>query len=294
MKMDEALNDFLGYIASEKGLAKNSIAAYGRDGASLCQFLRTRHVEHFHEVKERDLLDFFLSRQEYASSSNVRCLIAIKVLFRFLKREGVIPTDIAFYLETPKLWQLIPDVLSLDEMESLLQKVGTGTETGARDLAMLEVLYGSGLRVSEVCTLQLQSIDESFIRVKGKGSKERLVPIGKKALAAVDHYLLHYRDKYDSEKENTLFVNGKGRPLSRITVWKMVKEYAKEAGLKKNISPHTFRHTFATHLLDKGADLRVIQEMLGHSNIGSTDRYTHVSGAHLQKAFQDFHPRLKP
>ncbi|MFQ5729368.1 MAG: tyrosine-type recombinase/integrase, partial [Waddliaceae bacterium] len=162
---------------------------------------------------------------------------------------------------------------------------------GARDKAILELLYSSGLRVSEVCTIQIYDVDDEYVKVFGKGQKERLVPLGQCALAAIDHYLLYYRSQYDSEKEKALFVTKKGRPLDRISIWRMIKSHAKKAGITKSISPHTLRHSFATHLLDNGAELRVIQEMLGHANINSTERYTHVSRAHIQKAFTAFHPR---
>ena len=160
-----------------------------------------------------------------------------------------------------------------------------------RDRAILELLYASGLRVSEVCGLKLYDLDDQFVRVQGKGSKERLVPLGQKALQAVDEYLKHCRDRFESEKQLALFVTKRGNPIDRIGVWHMIKKYAKQAGIVKNISPHTLRHSFATHLLDNGADLRVIQEMLGHASISSTDRYTHISRSRLQESFEQFHPR---
>ena len=232
-----------------------------------------------------------LTDQNYATSSISRNLISIKVLFRFLKRERIINNNVALYLETPKLWQLIPEVLSLDEVERLLQQPDPNHPYGARDKAILELLYASGLRVSEVCCIKINDVDDDCVRAFGKGSKERLVPLGKHALAAIDHYLNIFRDQVDSEKQKALFVTKGGKPIDRVSVWRMIKDYAKKAGITKNISPHTLRHSFATHLLDNGAELRVIQEMLGHASITSTDRYTHVSKAHVQKAFDAFHPR---
>ena len=190
-----------------------------------------------------------------------------------------------------KIWQLIPEVLSCTEMVSLLEAPDKDTLIGSRDKAILEVLYACGLRVSELCSLKIYDVDDVYVRVLGKGMKERVIPIGEAAIQAIDHYLHHYRSQYDSEKLQELFVSTRGKPLDRIQVWKMVKGYAKKVGIVKNISPHTFRHSFATHLLDNGADLRVIQEMLGHASISSTDRYTHISKSHLQQSFEAYHPR---
>jgi len=291
--MDSDLEEFHIYLASEKGLAVNSLEAYQRDVHAFASFLEQRGINRIETVTQQNIVDFLahLHHQDYASSSICRNLVAIKVLFRFLKRERRIDTNVALYLETPKLWQLIPEVMSYDEVEQLLEQPDTNMPMGARDKAILEVLYGSGLRVSEVCGLDLYSIGESAVRVMGKGSKERIVPIGEKALAAVDHYLGKYRDLWDSEKQQALFVTKSGRRISRHTVWQMIKDYARSAEITKNISPHTLRHSFATHLLDNGAELRIIQEMLGHSSISSTDRYTHISQSRLHSAFESFHPR---
>lgn len=290
--VQEELLDFLSYIASEKGLAQNSIEAYRRDITAFGKYLASQRIYSFSQVQELHIIQFLshLKCQGYATSSIARGLIAIKVLFRFLKREGIVQTNNALYLETPKLWQIIPEVLTGEEIDQLLKQPDGSTFVGARDKAILEMLYGSGLRVSEMCTLEINAVDDTFVRVKGKGSKERLVPMGSKALSAVDHYLLHYRDGFDS-KQSTLFVTKKGKPIDRVTVWKMIKCYARSAGITKNISPHTLRHSFATHLLDNGADLRVIQEMLGHATISSTDRYTHISRTKLKESFEIFHPR---
>lgn len=217
-------------------------------------------------------------------------LIAIKVFFRFLKKEGILSCDIACYFETPKMWQMIPDVLQIHEVEALLSEPMTEDAIGARDKAILELLYATGMRVSELCSLKIHDLSDTFVKVKGKGKKERLIPVGKKAIQAVDHYLLHFRGEV-KEESSPLFVSSRGNPIDRVTVWSQVKKYAKKAGITKEISPHTLRHSFATHLLEGGADLRLIQDMLGHEDIGTTDRYTHVSGAKLRAAFKAFHPR---
>ena len=291
--MDREVDEFLSYIASEKGLSQNTIQAYQRDSLSFLKFLRNLEKTSFKQVQKEDIVDFLadLNYKNYAISSVCRALVTIKVLFRFLKRENMIDDNVALYLEIPKLWQLIPEVLSYEEVERLLSKPNPDSSLGARDHAILELLYSSGLRVSEVTTLGIYDVDDTYVRVFGKGSKERLVPIGKKALSAIDHYLHQVRSAFDSQEMKNLFVTKSGKPMDRILIWRMIKKYARLAGISKNISPHTLRHSFATHLLDNGADLRVIQDMLGHASISSTDRYTHISRTHLQEAFDKFHPK---
>ena len=288
--LDEGVEDFLLYIGSEKGLSPKTLEAYTRDIQGLTRFLRASGVRNFPAVKQEHMLSYMgqLRQKGYASASICRALMAFKVLFRFLKRERIIKDNILLYLESPKLWQLIPEVLRSDEVDALLEAPDVDTRLGARDAAVLKVLYASGLRVSELCGLKVNDVDDSFVRVMGKGSKERLVPIGKPAIAAIDHYLLHHRGESDDKH---LFLSKRGRRMDRVAIWKRVKHYAKEAGIEKNISPHTLRHSFATHLLDNGADLRIIQEMLGHASISSTDRYTHVSRSRLKESFDRFHPR---
>lgn len=276
------LPDFIAYLRSEKGLSAHTIEAYGSD---IEAFLNKEYGLDV-EAVIRHLAD--LKAAGFASSSVARKLISLKVYLRFLFREKILHQNVSALLETPKLWQLIPEVMSQSEVTRLLEAPDTATFHGVRDRAILEVLYGSGLRVSELCALTLYSIDETCVKVLGKGGKERIVPIGKKAIHAVDRYLVHYRDQFQGE---ALFVTQNGKPVDRTAIWRMIKSYAKKAGIQKNISPHTFRHSFATHLLDHGADLRVIQEMLGHSHIATTDRYTHVTPTRLQAAFAKFHPR---
>jgi len=247
-------------------------------------------VKDWKSVESQTILSFLSSLQEknYASSSICRILVSIKVFFRFLKKEGEVSLDLGRYFETPKLWQLVPEVLSMEEVEALLAQPQTADFLGARDKAALELLYATGMRVSELCKLHLSDLNDQFVKVKGKGKKERLIPVGKKAIAAVDHYLLHFRGAGESP---FLFLSPRGKPISRVTLWGRVKIYGKAAGIAKTISPHTLRHSFATHLLENGADLRLIQDMLGHEDIGTTDRYTHVTGSRLKNAFKSFHPR---
>jgi len=285
------IEDFLFYLASERGLSKNTIEAYQRDLAHFTEVLQKRGVDSLAAVKEGEILAFLdrLKQKQLASSSIYRAMVVLKSLFRFLRRERIIQSEETLYLDTPKIWQLIPEVLTEQEIQELLHAPNSEDPIGARDRAILEVLYASGLRVSELCNLNIPDVGD-FIRVKGKGGKERLVPIAKSALAHVDHYLLHFRGSA-GEKNEALFVSNKGIRLDRIAVWERVKFYAKKINLSKSISPHTLRHSFATHLLENGADLRVIQEMLGHASIATTDRYTHVSQKYLTEAFSKFHPR---
>jgi integrase/recombinase XerD len=217
-------------------------------------------------------------------------LAAAKVFFRFLKKEGEISLDLGRYFESPKIWQLIPEVLSCEEVESLLAQPKVDDFQGARDRAILELLYATGMRVSELCALRICDLNDTFVKVRGKGKKERVVPVGRKAIEAVDYYLTHYRTEV-KEDNAPLFVSPRGKPIDRVTIWSRVKVYAKSAQIGKSISPHTLRHSFATHLLENGADLRLIQDMLGHEDIGTTDRYTHVTGNRLKTAFNKFHPR---
>ncbi len=291
MDAQRALIDFLDHLRSERGLSPNTIESYGRDVAAFSAHLQADGKSTFEEATAESIYAFLhqLKAKEYASSSLSRMLIAIKVFFRFLKKEGLIAQDIAKHFETPKIWQLIPESLSLEEMEDLLRQPQDKDAAGARDKAMLELLYATGMRVSELCFLRISDISDDFVKVRGKGRKERLIPVGKTAIAAIDHYLIHYRGK--AESSEPLFLSRKRQPISRVWIWSRIKAYAKAAGIRKSVSPHTLRHSFATHLLENGADLRLIQELLGHEDISTTDRYTHVAGNRLKNAFKAFHPR---
>jgi len=289
-KVQAEVQDFLSYIASEKGLALNTIHSYQRDLEAFLSFVQTKGASSLPQITTHHIIDFLshLQHHQYASASICRALIAIKVFFKFLSRENLISANISLHLESPKLWQLIPEVLTYEEVEKLLQQHDLSTREGARNKAILEVLYASGLRVSELCALDINHVDDISLRVMGKGSKERMVPIGQAAVDAIDHY-----SKFrDATPEQALFLNQRGKRIDRITVWKIIKECSRAAHINKNISPHTLRHSFATHLLENGADLRVIQEMLGHASISSTERYTHLSRSALQDAFEAFHPRM--
>ena len=293
LKIELEIQDFVDYIASEKGLSSHTIEAYSRDVVSFAKLLEKLGIDSF-TSSSTDHIEMFikdLKLKGLADASICRAFMSIKVLYRFLHREGLISSNITQSLQAPKIWQLIPEVLSYDEVLQLLKLPNVTTEQGALEKAILEVLYACGLRVSELCSLNIHSVDDTFLKVMGKGKKERLVPMGKEALFAIDHYLMHYRGLYDSENEIALFLNNRGKRIGRISIWKMIKDLAKKAAIYKNISPHTLRHSFATHLLDNGADLRIIQEMLGHKSITSTERYTHISSSKLINQFDSFHPR---
>jgi integrase/recombinase XerD len=291
--MQHWIEDFLCYLGSEKGLAQNTLISYRRDIEIFTTLLKRSEISSFDRVREEDVVSFLsaLKKRQYATSSICRAMVAVKMLFRFLKREKGVEKDVTQHLDSPRLWQLIPEVLTVVEVEMLLNAPETSTPIGARDKAVLQVIYASGLRVSEVCGLNLHDVGDQVVRVSGKGGKERIVPIAKMAVDAIDHYLVHHRPHVDHEKGEPLFVSEKGKRIDRTLVWKRIKFYAALARIGKEISPHTLRHSFATHLLENGADLRVIQEMLGHSSISTTDRYTHISQRHLTEAFKAFHPR---
>lgn len=287
---DEALKDFLSYIGSERGLAHNTLKAYGKDLCHLGTFLQERGIKTLSEIDERTLFSFLEKRKScgLSSSTLARNSIALRVFFRFLKREVYLDSNLAHYLESPKLWQLIPEVLTLEEVDALLK---AASAQGLLEQAIVELLYASGLRVSELANLPLYAVDDHFVRVMGKGGRERLVPTGQKAMDAIDAYLSGPRDRFQSEDEQHLFLTLKGKPIDRFYIWRMIKQLAKKAGLTKRISPHTLRHSFATHLLEGGADLRLIQDFLGHSNIQTTDRYTHISQKQIKEAFYRCHNR---
>ena len=284
--MEREIADFLAYLGSEKGLSPHTLEAYGRDLLSYAKFAGEKKAE---DIVGEQIIEYFqtLKSKGIASSSLCRALVAIKVFFRFLKREKIITNNPTVFLESPKMWQLIPEVLTIDEVGRFLEMPDIETSIGARDKAIFMVMYASGLRVSELCGLNTGDISDDQVRVRGKGNKERVIPIAESAVAAVDYYLTQFR----TEGDGPLFLSRQGKRMDRIAVWERVKFYGKKAGIVKEISPHTLRHSFATHLLENGADLRVIQEMLGHSNIATTDRYTHVSRKHLHDAFEKFHPK---
>ncbi|MCB1213114.1 MAG: tyrosine recombinase [Chlamydiia bacterium] len=291
--MDSLLEQFIEVLAGERAASRHTVDAYQRDLRRFLAFLQQIGVDRFEEVNREELIEYMatLSQRGLAERSISRALASIKALFRFLKREGFILKDISSTLEGRRLWKTLPVVLTEDEALRLVTAPSQKTLIGSRDRAILELLYGSGLRVSELCALEISHLEEDSVRVLGKGRKMRVVPVGRAAIEAIDAYLLQ-RDAHDCGLGvKQLFLSERGRPVDRIAIWAMVKEYARKVGITKTISPHTLRHSFATHLLANGAELRIIQEMLGHASIATTDLYTQVNSKQVQRAFKAFHPR---
>ncbi|MSU22992.1 MAG: site-specific tyrosine recombinase XerD [Opitutus sp.] len=287
---------FLGFIGLERGLSKNTIAAYTRDLDQAARFLARRGAADWRAVTAAQAGEWVhsLSRERYAVASLARKLTALRMLARFLVREKFREDDFTALLAGPKLVRKIPGTLSAAEVARLLAAPTGGDPRALRDRALLELFYSSGLRVSELAALSLQQIDleNGFIRVFGKGAKERIVPVGGRACDALATYLAAGRPHLVKPKTGSqLFLNNRGAALSRVMLWLLVKKYAKRAGLTKNVKPHGLRHSFATHLLAGGADLRAIQEMLGHASISTTQIYTAVEPSRLLDQHAKFHPR---
>ena len=294
MKAD--IERFLDYISLERGLSKNTLSAYARDLDKFTAFLKRRHILSFKDVKKSDITNFMFYQKDRGLSANslARGLAAMKVFFRFLTREGLLKTDMASLVATPKLWKNLPEVLSLHEVEKLLNSPNLKDWMGVRDKACLELMYATGLRASEVVSLNVRDInfDLGILKCLGKGSKERIVPLGKAAKTAIKRYIDKVRPKLiKPESERGLFLTRLGRKMSRQMLWKIIKRYTKKSRINKDIKPHTLRHSFATHLLVGGADLRVVQEMLGHANISTTQIYTHINRERLKSIHKKFHPR---
>ncbi len=292
----EFLEEFINYLSVERGLSANTLAAYKRDLNKYFAYLTSQNIDSPDKVGKNNITSFMLAQKQKEMSINSvsRNLAAIKSFHRFLVREGLIKLDPTSLIESPKIFKHIPEVLNQAEVESLIKISFSQKWQGIRDNALLELLYASGMRVSEIVNLRIEdlNLDVGFIRCVGKGQKERVVPIGKKAIFALNRYLEKVRLKLSKENSGPfIFLSRLGKKLSRQSVWKMVKHYAKRAKIKKVIKPHTLRHSFATHLLERGADLRSVQEMLGHSDISTTQIYTHVDKDRLKAIHQKFHPR---
>ncbi len=284
------------HLALEKGLAANTLRAYLGDVRGFTLFLAETGIQEAAAVDGSCLRRYLreLHRRSRSAATQARKLSALRGYFRFLAGDGLIPADPSQEVElTKRAWRL-PAVLSRAEIERLLGAVDPAAPLGKRDRAFLEVLYATGVRVSELIRLSLQDVDprEGFVGVRGKGDKERLVPVGRRALAALESYLREERPLLQRGRgRRFLFLNWRGGPLSRMGAWKIIRKHARRAGISKPIGPHTFRHTFATHLLEGGADLRAVQEMLGHADISTTQIYTHLDRTYLKQVHKSFHPR---
>lgn len=297
MEIPAAISAFLTYVRVEKGLSTNTVQAYGRDMGKFEAFVKQRKLK-VEQVSRDDLVEFLASlyRQKLESRTVARHLVTLRNFFRFAQIQEMIKDDPTINLESPKIRRTLPDYLRLEEVEKLLAQPDEQTPMGLRDRAMLEVLYSSGLRVSELCGLRVMDLDRAAgcVRCIGKGNKERIVPVGKRALTLVDRYLRDARPKLISKRgvqSPMLFLNRRGGKFSRVGVWKILSGYGRQAGLRVALTPHMLRHSFATHLLERGADLRSVQLMLGHSDISTTQIYTHVVEERLKQIYKAHHPR---
>ncbi|HEY8132596.1 MAG TPA: site-specific tyrosine recombinase XerD [Thermoanaerobaculia bacterium] len=285
---------YLDYLAVEKGLAKNSLASYATDLRRFGAWLDDHSLE-TDSVQRQQITRYFQSLRNAGISARsvARALAAIRGFFRFLVSERHLKHDPTENIDNPKLWANLPRSLQPSEVEALLSAPDLETAEGLRDAAMLELLYATGLRVSELIRVKLEDmeLDAGFLRTFGKGSKERIVPFGESARDAITAYVERGRPHFNRRNDSHLFLSNRSRPMSRQSFWMKIVKYARQAGIKSHISPHVLRHSFATHLLENGADLRSVQLMLGHSDISTTQIYTHVSRARLQKMYDQFHPR---
>ncbi len=289
--------EFQAWLQIEKGLSPNTIEAYLNDLVKLSQF-NSEHEQVLrpNKITTKHLQAFlkWINELGLGATSQARILSGIKAYFRYLKMEDIIEANPAQLLDTPRTQRKLPVVLSIEEIDAMLDALDMSKEQSQRNLAIIETLYGCGLRVSELVLLQLSNLhfDEGFIRVIGKGNSERLVPIGSKAMHAIKQYVKYERVHVQPQKgeEDYAFLNRRGKHLTRVMVFTMIKQLALAAGIQKSISPHTFRHSFATHLVENGADLRVVQEMLGHKSILTTEIYTHIDRQYLKETLVEFHP----
>ena len=285
---------FLEYLTVEKGLARNTLLSYSRDIGKFLDYVKSAKLV-WSRVSE-EALARFIHRESQAglsARSLARLVSALRSYFKFLVISGFVKKDPSTLLTTPSTWRSLPKFLTVDEVEKLLRAPDTAKPHGLRDRAMLEVLYGSGLRVSELASVRLAEVnlEEGFLVCRGKGGKERIVPLGRSACGAVEKYLAEVRPLFVSGDRDELFLSRRGKPFTRQGIWKLLRQHAGAAGLPSRISPHILRHSFATHLLERGADLRSVQLMLGHSQITTTQIYTHVSRERLRRVYDRFHPR---
>jgi integrase/recombinase XerD len=294
--MEEQLKGFMHYLIVEKSLAKNTIMAYERDLKSYIHYLKNvESVQSLNDVQRAHIIHFlkFLKEQGKSSKTVARHIASVRAFHQFLLRDKSTDQDPSVQIETPRLERSLPNVLSLQEVEILLDAPKPQDHFGIRDKAMLELLYATGIRVSELIDLEIDHVQLTMGFIRCNGHKERIIPIGRTASDAVKHFLDYGRPQFIStkHKDNALFLNHQGKKLTRQGFWKILKKLAKEAGINKELTPHTLRHSFATHLLENGADLRAVQEMLGHADISTTQIYTQVKKTKLKDVYSKFHPR---
>lgn len=295
--MNEFVREYISVLRLEKNLSENSVSAYKNDLNIFITFLTDYGITDFSEVDNKALLEFFNRKEqsEKETTTNARCISALKGFFKFLENSSYIKKNPMDKIEPPRIIRKPPEVLAFSEIEKLLDQPDTEDKLGLRDKAMLELFYSSGLRISELINIRVADLffDDEVIRVLGKGSKERIIPVGSSAIKWVTEYLVRSRPLLEKKSlsKNIVFLNRNGKKLSRMGIWKLLKAYSKDAGIEKDVHPHTLRHSFATHLVEGGADLRAVQEMLGHSDISTTQIYTHVDRDFVKQNHRDFHPR---
>lgn len=294
--MQVLLDPFLDYISLERGLSPHTRSAYGSDLTRLLTFLQRKGVHTANAITRKHILDYLLWEKDEGleASSLARRLVAARVFLRYLQQEGLLSSNVTESMDAPRIWRLLPETLSTDEVKRLLESPRLDRGLGLRDRALLETLYGAGLRVSEACDLAVEHLhfDAGYLRCRGKGNKERVVPLGGQAASFLKRYLSELRPRLvrDPAVKN-LFLNNRGKPLDRRSVWTMIRRQARAIGLQRAVSPHTLRHSFASHMLAHDAPLRVIQEMLGHADIATTQIYTHVDATRIKSVHKKFHPR---
>ncbi|WP_315905878.1 site-specific tyrosine recombinase XerD [Priestia koreensis] len=296
--MEFHIQDFMHYLIVERGLAENTIESYQRDLKKYEQFLKNvEQITSYNDVSRVHIVSFlrYLHEQQKSSKTIARHVASIRSFHQFLLREKIADQDPSVHVEIPQTERKLPKVLNADEVEALLMGADTSTPLGIRDKAMLELLYATGIRVSELVNLNIEDVHVTmgFLRCFGKGSKERIVPMGRMASEAIQLYIERARGQLlkKQSSETALFLNHHGNRLTRQGFWKILKKLAREARIEKELTPHTLRHSFATHLLENGADLRAVQEMLGHADISTTQIYTHVTKTRLKDVYNQFHPR---
>ncbi|PSL42017.1 tyrosine recombinase XerD subunit [Planomicrobium soli] len=294
----DALDDYLHFLRVERQLAANTLVSYERDLKSYIQYLKeVEQLDSLRKVERIHILNHLRHLKETTKTSRTvaRHISSIRSFHQFLIRERVVDNDPTVHLEMPQMDKKLPNVLSIEEVDALMQAPALDKANGMRDQAMLELLYASGMRVSECINLDVEDVNLTmgFVRCFGKGGKERIIPLGKSALTACKTYLENARHNLlkAGEKTDALFINQRGKRLTRQGFWKLLKQHAQKAGIQKELTPHTLRHSFATHLIENGADLRAVQEMLGHADISTTQIYTHVSKTRLKDVYSQFHPR---
>ena len=293
--MEAHVREYINYIRIEKGLADNTIAAYGKDLRCFVEFAAPLKLE-TREVTRGHIVEFLttLYHRGLDSRSVARYLVSLRAFFRFCLLEGYVTEDPAVTIEAPKFRHSLPDFLNVEEVDRLLAQPDVTSISGLRDKAMIELLYSTGLRVSELCNVRVEDLQLEIgcLRCIGKGNKERLVPVGKQAVEVISEYLRGARPEFlDGRSSPYLFLNSRANHLDRYAFWRILQEYGRRAGLRKSLTPHMLRHSFATHLLDRGADLRAVQMMLGHADISTTQIYTHVVEERLKQVYKAHHPR---